>query len=66
MTGSRKKLDIHLLNPTLQEDLIPYSLRQEECAAEQLRDQLLVWAVSGRALIGWISRGPYLILTAAD
>ena len=66
MTGSRKKLDIHLLNPTLQDDLIPSSLRQEECAAEQLRSQLLVWTVSGRTLIGMDQQGPYLVLTAAD
>ncbi|MCH1939380.1 hypothetical protein [Holdemania massiliensis] len=60
MTDGKKMRDVHLLNPGLQEDLTPYSLRQEECAAEQLRRQLLVWTVSGRALIGIDQQGPGL------
>lgn len=58
MTGGRKKKDVRLLGLRFEEDLIPYSLRQEECAAEQLRRQLLVWTVSGRALIGIDQQGP--------
>ena len=57
MTSDRKEMGVPLLEPSFQEELIPYSLRQEECAAEQLRSHLLVWTVSGRALIGMDQQG---------